>query len=485
MSSVSSTGSVVNSHNVSLISTKERDNSKDGSNGKESPSRDLEESISPIIGFNNTYLDHHTANIRARAIPWDGYHRAGLILESELDLITRFIQNPKLALSEPSNPFIPLFFELLCKLVRTDTIQNILVLLDSVLEDPSIDVSLFYETRHTNSSYPYGPFIKLLRKDDFYIQLKSGKILAFLLAHDPQPNLASAPSDILPWAVQLLSGRDQSIADFVIQLLQTFLTIPSYRLHFYSMNLQQLGLNIETPPKLLLSILSKNQNSTQIQYEIIYLFWLLTFEVSISETIQEKYNIIPVFANILKSTIKEKVTRIIISTFSNLLSKAKEENITALIGSKVLNICDSLLVRKWTDQDIVEDIKSVRDELYSSIQGFSTWDEYVAEVTSGNLDWSASHENEKFWNDNVLRFNDNDHDVLKSLSTILDESDDTETIAVAVHDIGQYATYWENGKKVLDDLGIKTKVMNLMTHKDNTVKYHALIAVQKIMSHNW
>ena len=39
--------------------------------------------------------------------------------------------------------------------------------------------------------------------------------------------------------------------------------------------------------------------------------------------------------------------------------------------------------------------------------------------------------------------------------------------------------------RVLTDLGAKTRVMELMSHQDANVRYQALIAVQRLVSHPW
>ena len=42
-----------------------------------------------------------------------------------------------------------------------------------------------------------------------------------------------------------------------------------------------------------------------------------------------------------------------------------------------------------------------------------------------------------------------------------------------------------NNFSVLEQLGGKTLVMSLLTHADPNVRYEALLAVQKLMVHNW
>ena len=38
---------------------------------------------------------------------------------------------------------------------------------------------------------------------------------------------------------------------------------------------------------------------------------------------------------------------------------------------------------------------------------------------------------------------------------------------------------------VIEQLNGKTQVMKLLSHADPNVRYHALLAIQKLMVHNW
>ena len=83
-----------------------------------------------------------------------------------------------------------------------------------------------------------------------------------------------------------------------------------------------------------------------------------------------KYNPLPLFIEVAKSAIKEKVVRVIISfikvalfSFKNLLEKASSENMVALLGNRVFTLCETLVVRKWSDPEILEDLEFVKEEL--------------------------------------------------------------------------------------------------------------------------
>jgi len=73
----------------------------------------------------------------------------------------------------------------------------------------------------------------------------------------------------------------------------------------------------------------------------------------------------------------------------------------------------------------------------------------------------------------------------RTLVRILKESSDPLILAVAAHDIGQYAKHYDRGKKILTDMGAKTRVMELMIHSNPDVRYRALISVQILVSNPW
>ena len=52
-----------------------------------------------------------------------------------------------------------------------------------------------------------------------------------------------------------------------------------------------------------------------------------------------------------------------------------------------------------------------------------------------------------FQRENVMKLNENDHEILRLLVTILQESQNPVAIAVAAHDLGEYVRYYPRGKK--------------------------------------
>lgn len=107
------------------------------------------------------------------------------------------------------------------------------------------------------------------------------------------------------------------------------LRIDDYRFAFVSVD------GIST----LLSVLSGRVNF-QVQYQLIFCIWVLTFNSLLAEKMN-KFNVIPILADILSDSVKEKVTRIILAVFRNLIEKPEDsqvakEHCIAMVQCKVL-----------------------------------------------------------------------------------------------------------------------------------------------------
>ena len=99
-----------------------------------------------------------------------------------------------------------------------------------------------------------------------------------------------------------------------------------------------------------------------------------------------------------------------------------------MLVAQLLPFVKNLATRKWTDEDIVEDVQFLRDELNANFQSltlvhnlrplcpdrcYSTYDEYASELASGHLSWSPVHESDDFWKENATKLNEKDYEQLK------------------------------------------------------------------------
>lgn len=133
---------------------------------------------------------------------------------------------------------------------------------------------------------------------------------------------------------------------------------------------------------------------------------------------------------------------------------------------------------------------------------------YICICYFSRLEWSPVHKSAKFWRENASRLNEKNYELLRTLVHLLETSRDPLVLSVASFDIGEYVRHYPRGKQyvliynykfytfdifymyilyssVIEQLGGKQLVMQLLGHEDPNVRYEALLAVQKLMVHNW
>jgi V-type H+-transporting ATPase subunit H len=427
----------------------------------------------------NAYLDENSTRIRSKPVPWEGYQRAGRVTSEELALIKKVDRQPKaktesLLLSD-GQTYALLYLRLLKKLTRDDTVSCILVLIVDALADHDERIPLFTRSVESDPELPYAPLLKTLEAHDEFVQLKAAQILTVLLSSETTLLQHQQLQPFLETLAAFVQGTSPNQRDVGVQCLEALLAHPECRKAVWRITGIIAGL---------VEIL-KHRPTPQMSYQVSFCFWLLSFEQDIAEQINKKYDIIPLLINVAQTAVKEKVIRVVVATFRNLITKAPSANLPAMLVAQLLPFAKNLSARKFSDEDILEDVHFLRDELTTNFQSLTTYDEYSSELTSGHLSWTPVHESMDFWKENATKLNDKDYEQLKTLIKLLKEASDPLVLAVAVHDVGQYVKHYERGKKVITDLGAKTRAMELMTHQDPDVRYRALLSVQQLVSQPW
>ncbi|XP_035314365.1 V-type proton ATPase subunit H isoform X3 [Cricetulus griseus] len=388
------------------------------------------------------------AEVRANKVNWQSYLQGQMISAEDCEFIQRFemkrsSEEKQEMLQTEGSQCAKTFINLMTHISKEQTVQYILTMVDDMLQENHQRVSIFfdYAKRSKSTAWPY--FLPMLNRQD-------------------------------PFTVHMSSQYVQCVAG----CLQLMLRVNEYRFAWVEAD----GVNC------IMGVLS-NKCGFQLQYQMIFSIWLLAFSPQMCEHLR-RYNIIPVLSDILQESVKEKVTRIILAAFRNFLEKSTEretrqEYALAMIQCKVLKQLENLEQQKYDDEDISEDIKFLLEKLGESVEDLSSFDEYSSELKSGRLEWSPVHKSEKFWRENAVRLNEKNYELLKILTKLLEVSDDPQVLAVAAHDVGEYVRHYPRGKRVIEQLGGKQLVMNHMHHEDQQVRYNALLAVQKLMVHNW
>ncbi|EIM82503.1 ATPase V1 complex subunit H [Stereum hirsutum FP-91666 SS1] len=427
----------------------------------------------------NSYLDENSSKIRAKPVPWEGYQRAGLVTSEELALIKKVDRQPKAKtesiLLSDGQTYALLYLRLLKKLQRVDTMQCILVLIADALTDHDERIPLFTRAAESDPDLPYGALLHAVSNTDDFVQLKASQILTVLLSSEQAPLQSQQLQPFLTTLASFVQGQVPNKRDVAVQCLEAILPRAEVRKAVWAI------------PGIISGLIQilKNKPGPQMSYQVGFCFWLLSFEQEIAEQLNKKYDVIPLFVDVAQGAVKEKVIRVFVATFKNLIIKAPAANLPAMLVAELLPFANNLSSRKWSDEDIPEDVQFIRDELKSRFESLSTWDEYSSELASGHLSWTPVHESDMFWKENAVKLNDKDHADLKQLIKLLQDSQDPTVLAVAAHDLGQYVKHYERGKKLVTDFGAKTRVMELMSHGNPDVRYQALVSVQRLVSHPW
>lgn len=374
-----------------------------------------------------TSLLHQRAHeIRNSSIPWKSYSNGMIINEQEFQFLIKFENLNSSAdrsafFSEQENrlEFARHFLNLIGRISTEQIVQYLLVLIDEVLMEDKTRVDIFKEYARKNKESVWTPFFKLLNKDDAFSQNMTARIIAKIACWSEDLMEGSELTYFLNWLRDNLSLKDNDYLQNIARCLQMMLRIEEYRTTFVAVE----GV------KHIVQVL-QNKTNFQIQYQLIFCLWIITFNVSLIEKLT-KYNIIPTLADILAETVKEKVTRIILATFRNLTEKPEDkeivrDNAITMVQCKVPKQLEILQQSsaKFDDEDVISDIEDLSTRLHSYVLDLSSFDEYSNEVKSGRLEWSPVHSSEKFWRENAHRLNERNYELLKILVRLLETSKD-------------------------------------------------------------
>lgn len=369
---------------------------------------------------------------------------------------------------------------LLSGALREDVAKYLLGLASElVIESPKFVESLL-QLSLTDNSLPYEPFVKFLDTNEHQFLL-SAKTLVVLFS------LKQAPSKYVDTLFTFLSKKlaaspQQNFQDIAVQSYGVLLRTKWYRALFWE------GAKERVP--VLLNVLKGSRNNLQLQYNTLLVLWLITFEAKPSADIITMFDIVPLYFDIVKNSVKEKIIRLSIATLVNTVTLAPSKAINSLLLNSGLTLSKTLSERKWADDELVDDLQKLTTTLQEAFDSMTTFDEYKAELDSKHLRWSPPHRLETFWKENAEKFKEQDWKVLKQLADIVSSNSneggvDPVVLAVALNDISHVITEFPEAVKVIERLGIKVSIMELMNHANPEVKYEALKTTQNFISHTF
>jgi V-type H+-transporting ATPase subunit H len=404
--------------------------------------------------------------------------RANLLSASEAGLmksIEKQSRDKRVAIVEKSPQlYATTIVELLSRITRDDVVKYIL----SLAGDFAAEVPEFTKCLLENEEAAYSVLVKLLDKNDEQIHLLSAKTLVVLMSIKEASNdhVASLFSFL---SSKLASSPNSNLQDIAVQSYGLLLRTKPHRSIFWNQHSQNV------PP--LLKILSTSKGSLQLQYHTLIIFWLISFEATPCAEAVTKYDLTSILLDITKNAVKEKITRVSTATLVNTVKLAPKVSINTLLYDSALPLVKTLSERKWADDELINDLQELKDSLQEAFDSMSTFDEYKAELESKKLKWSPPHRSELFWKDNAFRFKEVDWKMIKLLDSVVSNTSSTDsiTLAVACNDISRIITELPESLKVMEKLGTKIKIMELMNHSDSEVRYQSLKATQNFISHSF
>ncbi|KAJ7534492.1 hypothetical protein O6H91_13G096900 [Diphasiastrum complanatum] len=428
-----------------------------------------------------------------RDIPWETYLTAKLITGTGLQLLRRYDHKPEnvqtTLLNEDGAAYIRVFVSILRDITKEETVEYVLALVDELLSIDPKRARLFHD-KSIQSEDVYQPFLRLLSKKNWFIQEKSCKILTLVISTRPRngeiigtsngtlksPASSSSFEDVLQKFVDWLCSQLRQPSHpgrgipTAVSSLATLLRDFKVRTMFVRADGVKLLAPLISP--------ATSQQYIQLLYEAILCMWLLSFYDAAVDAIAAT-RAVPRLVEVAKSSIKEKVVRVTILTLKNLLPKGSLASDMVELG--LPKVVQSLKLQAWSDEDLTQALDALEISLNDNIKLLSSFEKYKQELLSGNLDWTPVHRDGTFWRENIQKFEENNFQVLRILVTILDNSRDFKTLAVACHDLALFIQNHPAGRGIVLDLKAKDRVMKLMNHDNPEVRKEALLCVQRFL----
>lgn len=225
----------------------------------------------------------------------------------------------------------------------------------------------------------------------------------------------------------------------------------------------------------------------QLMYHVLLVVWQLSFEGElVGSGLQEDEEVVPLYVQLLRMSPKEKTTRLLLATLHNLLSTNKKTLIPVATTARLPSLISNLATRHLTDEDAKEDLDALDKMLDEYTKDQTTFGEYSDEVQSGHLRWSPPHKSAAFWRENARKILQ-DKELPKKLAEITGKNweSDKKVLAIACNDIGNLVREVPEHRSTLEKLGLKARVMELMSDPDESVRWESLKAVGEWMRYSF
>lgn len=242
------------------------------------------------------------------------------------------------------------------------------------------------------------------------------------------------------------------------------------------------------------ALLNKETQNAQLLYLVGFNIWLLSYHQPSALKLKE-FGVIKKLVSVVKVNAMEKVIRIGFAILRNFLDFKNDSFNEEMIGHGLVSVVDTLSKRKFKDPDVLNDMRHIQEVLAETIRNMSTFEKYSVEIMSGELTFNnPAHKNEIFWRENIAQFEGKGFILVRELikwaagemaSGGVNADKDELVREVACFDLGEFARFHPDGKKVLHRMRAKEVLMKNLQDKSPKVSKAALLATQKLMVANW
>ncbi|RMZ90381.1 hypothetical protein DV736_g2388, partial [Chaetothyriales sp. CBS 134916] len=463
----------------------------------------------------SAYLSEVQGNIRDRPIPWEGAVRAGNLTENQLqkikavDKVRKEVR--KATIEDDLDGYSTLLVggaagaSVLQKAAkRADLVQYILVLATDLITDvPSLAAAIISQPA------PYKYFLDFLSQSNkaedavglhaatFLVALVSASIAA---STKPQARDDEVLPRLYVYLAALVKHDDAALQDIAVQHYSLLLQGKRSKELFWKQRHDTVGPLFQILRRATGS--AKDSDSTvwngapsvrsvdtrfgggvglQLMYHVLLVLWQLSFEAQlVGPGLEKDEEVVSLYTQLLRISPKEKTTRLLLSTLNFLLSANQQTLIPAATTARLPALLSNLSARHLSDPDLIEDLNEVKSMLDEYTKNQTTFDEYADEVRSGHLHWSPPHRNPTFWRENSRRIlEDKKAELPRKLAEILAKpwEADKQVLAIGSNDVGNLVREVPEQRSALEALGLKVRIMELMTDPDESVRWEALKAL--------
>lgn len=418
-----------------------------------------------------------TTEIRNTKPNWGSFVNSKLISDADKALIDKFqrasLSTQATTFCEDSKGYTECFMTILQKVNNKEAAKYILTTLDEICKE-NREIGKLFKPMSGTALDPIEVVSQLISRDDEILVARACQVLGQLFGAGLSASEGTTKKLMDYVRVELQrEGKHQPFVYLsILVVLQGLLRSHERRVAF----IEAKG----TDMLLTLTRDSKNQANTQLIYQCAACLWLLSYSNGVKDKLVNM-EMVAVMVQVIKSTIKEKVIRMMLAIMVNLIDIGDMKSLLSVCGG--LRILESLKQRSWSDEDITADLDMLTAKVGQNVEQSSTFDQYCKELMSGELEWTPMHKSGTFWEKNVHKFMEKEHQVIKLLVALIKPGERTsaKVLSVALHDLGEFVRYHPGGKSTIVKLGAKMFIMQHLTSEEPDVSKEALSCVQKLM----